>query len=1353
MRKFFSFNHNQTVIALTLVFVLLLGVLYFFIYVPNNQRVVEEQRFRCLQNIEKNIKAKRDNSVALLNTLLPDTLMLDTVSSNLINFKYIEQLGKDSKRNFLLLVPDTAIPKNKDKNENVLITLNSKDLSFYLIKGKYKIGMKYSVKQFFDPILPRDSYDEYIVFQKDNIVYQTFESGITEINKDSLSTKNSSFSREHVKNIFISGTQYKLFSQQLSLNDSTVITIAGLLNANKYQDKKNELPENIVIALFIISIATILAFPWIKLYQIGGKDRLTVTDGVLTFPVSMLLISVILFASFKFNAVRRPGKVATEDAGRNLTKGIEKAFSSEVLAAYNLLNTLDDIHVRNKTNNPENNYLVDTSSIPEKGRVEPFFKKWALDEVFWLDRTGQDVASWTNMSKNAPPANFSDREYFKHIVNDQPLFFDNDIAKQMYVEQVVSWTTGTFTTIISKKSMDTSQVAALSVNLKSLTNVILPAGISFCIINKQGNVLYHSNASKNLNENILNEFSETQQLKASIAAGTNVSFETKYLDKAYNIYARSMKSLPYHIIVFDDKAFSNNRDMNVSYFCFFMLSGFFLILIVELFIVFLAAFRKPYFKKHYFDVSWLGPNKAFHNQYNFTIVWNLINIILILIFYIFTPFLHLIFILLVSSSSIIFFLNSQYKKAYKGKDHEKHRLKRNACFCLVIIIVVLNGIDCLVTREFPLLLILFECLVLILAFSIRLFLEDAKKIKDFFSYIKWDFSHSFSVMIFLSLIITSGIPVGVFFNEAYNHELKLIARYKHKQLTDDILAQYSNYARDTLPENAYKDGTWIEEFKVLPSDSAKNFNSDNAAESERTSDLLDKFVGYHSGDLPKINEFFRNKTNDFTFISNHGVNTTLRWLPSEKFIKVRSVELIYNSPFRTKTGIINLLVLGIILLVFWAVLHRMLRKLFALDLPSQEGWKEIDQLLLTEPRLNSQLFIIGSPGSGKLDKYLDLINKRKIFIFKRNDNGEILDTDKLTRLRYFLQTGKISKPDHLRLVMTDDVHRVDLISIPEDQKTADTDVDWKKIQSDLFGKTHVLVVIDNFEYDIKNQATNRIKLDLLERLLKENKSPVIIISTIHPVNFLESLNKQEAVKEEGKRLPEQDLERWHVLLGHFRIVIEKLDMSDYKVDTGSHPWQKTLAEETRYSHFLTKMQRPVMERISNDTTLDHSKLDGDALVSKIGISAHYFYMYVWQTLTKEEKFLLYDLAEDGLVNPYDNYNLTLLISKGLIVRENNIMRLFNEGFRIFILTAIGNSEVLLLKDQIKDNGNWSKLKGPLMIMVVAVLAFLYASQQEAYSMLIKYMGIITLAVPTAFKLFDSVESMIKKEPATAAKKE
>ena len=146
-------------------------------------------------------------------------------------------------------------------------------------------------------------------------------------------------------------------------------------------------------------------------------------------------------------------------------------------------------------------------------------------------------------------------------------------------------------------------------------------------------------------------------------------------------------------------------------------------------------------------------------------------------------------------------------------------------------------------------------------------------------------------------------------------------------------------------------------------------------------------------------------------------------------------------------------------------------------------------------------------------------------------------------------------------------------------------------------------------------------------------------------------------------------------------------------------------------------------------------------------------MYVWQTLTKEEKFLLYDLAEDGLVNPYDNYNLTLLISKGLIVRENNIMRLFNEGFRIFILTAIGNSEVLLLKDQIKDNGNWSKLKGPLMIMVVAVLAFLYASQQEAYSMLIKYMGIITLAVPTAFKLFDSVESMIKKEPATAAKKE
>ncbi|MEO6283004.1 MAG: hypothetical protein ABIN80_13865 [Dyadobacter sp.] len=135
-------------------------------------------------------------------------------------------------------------------------------------------------------------------------------------------------------------------------------------------------------------------------------------------------------------------------------------------------------------------------------------------------------------------------------------------------------------------------------------------------------------------------------------------------------------------------------------------------------------------------------------------------------------------------------------------------------------------------------------------------------------------------------------------------------------------------------------------------------------------------------------------------------------------------------------------------------------------------------------------------------------------------------------------------------------------------------------------------------------------------------------------------------------------------------------------------------------------------------------------------------MGLWQSLTKEEKFILYDLAEDGLVNPYDDHNLSLLILKGLILQDDSGLRIFNVGFRHFILTSIGTGEVMKIRSQIRDNGAWSSLRIPLVILIVAVFAFLFASQQEAYETLLKYLSVLTISVPTALKFF----AMFEKTP-------
>ena len=307
---------------------------------------------------------------------------------------------------------------------------------------------------------------------------------------------------------------------------------------------------------------------------------------------------------------------------------------------------------------------------------------------------------------------------------------------------------------------------------------------------------------------------------------------------------------------------------------------------------------------------------------------------------------------------------------------------------------------------------------------------------------------------------------------------------------------------------------------------------------------------------------------------------------------------------------------------------------------------------------------------------------------------------------------------------------------------------------------------------------------------------------------------------DDKSTPGQNLERWHVLLGHYRIVVLPMQLhSDYLIEDpliGNVKYQNSgkglpgvvvkikdsnektttmpngqfilphiifpftivvslegyllkevtinntedlvnielqqgpsfrsaqlIRQETSHTYFLKNTQGPAFnagKKLSEETRI--AKFD--ELAFKLQVSSHYFYMYIWQSLTKEEKFLLYDLAEDNLVNSYDDYNLSMLIAKGVVIKSDGTLKLFNKGFRNFILTAIGNSEAMKIKNQIKDNGNWGTLKYPLQLVIVAILAFLLTSQEEAFAKLITYVAALGAGVPAVLKLFTFFDKSSQK---------
>ncbi|WP_159476853.1 cache domain-containing protein [Dyadobacter sp. 3J3] len=1328
LSSFFSFDRKQAIVLSTILFILVAGALYSFVYIPSNRRNVDALRSRALQNIDKNIHNKIDNSVVLMNVILD-------VKNNSYPDRYSFQ-DKDRLQTYVKSIPRKDFkldsisktplidPNTQDSLRQVKFTGNN--VQIILQKHLISLKMDYSFHQFIKPLLPDEIFDQYLLLDtRGEIIYQTFPSGVIEVISDSLLTKRTPFLQKSVRDIRLSGTDYKMFLQQVRLDYNSSVTIAGLLEKNKYQHLNTSLPETLVLFIFFIVITTILSLPWIKLYHMGNKDRLTVFDGLFAFVTSMLLMAFLVFGFVNYNGSMRPGDNPSTISKKNLGDGLKAAFELEIRSAYKALIQVDlarkNFKVERNISNVSSSMAYQWEKNVEVKQIDKAFCKEIqgslaginVSEIFWLDKDGGEVQNF-NSTESAPAASYANRNYFKQLKSNKPFYLDSKKSQKIGIEQVISWTTGSFITVVSiplpERDHSSASYAAIAFNPKSMNKPLLPAGFTYAIVDDAGSVLYHSDPSKNLNENLLDEFSESDKLSNAFLDNEETSFRTKYGGHEFDVYLSQFTNLPYHMVIFEDKAFSSIRDIKIFIFTFSLLLLFFTFLAVQFLIVYLFFQRPSFFKKHYFDISWLGPDRNLKYQYLQVIGFNLFIIIILFFVSFITTFLQFLFFLLVSSTAVTIFLNKQYKKRYFDIDEEKFIQKEKSVKALWIVVVLVNLAAFFAINFWY--FIGYEVFILIVAIEYTRYFGDDENVEilDWVA-LKLSVSNSFALMVFTRLIIISAVPVVFLFTSAYNYESRLISIDRHNQFIKDQLDLSNGKKTPVENVNMFYDGIWVRHQAKIDFESVKY--------DDFTKWIFQHLTYYNASDPAKSYHKYQKGA---IHLFGNGITLTNYSKPEGGKIKLATADINYKFPIRYDRSeawrgfSYWLLALGALSLFFF-LLHRIIRKLFALNLPSQTGWDKIDNQLLFNNNMNFRLFIIGLPGSSILDTVKKNIRKGLLL----GVNGEALFFDR--------------KDPWLN-----NTYIVDMLLIPDKEGETD-DPAWKAVTDRALKGKYAMVIIDHFEYDLNNYNTNRIKLNFLEGLRQRKDCKIIIVSTVHPVNFLDSLNQDESRKPLGERQPEHDLNRWHVLLCHFRIMIKKIVAFEYPLDQESG-WEKSLKIETNYGKFFHEMRLPVTNTLSELSEKELHGLKGDPLAFKLEITGHYYYMGLWQSLTKEEKFLLYDLAEDGLVNPYDDYNLSLLISKGLIIQADSGLRLFNKGFRNFILTSIGATEAMKIRNQIRDNGTWNSLRIPLILLIVAVFAFLFASQQEAYETVLKYLSVLTISVPAALKFF----SMFEKTP-------
>ncbi|QRR01402.1 cache domain-containing protein [Dyadobacter sandarakinus] len=1281
--KFLNISAERIPIIITLVIVIFLGSGYYFVYIPGNEKDIKEWKFRALTHTGHNIQEKIGTGHKQLKTYLHSKKVKDATTSHTRAFKKSSSI-KDLNGFLKKLLTDNLpisnlLPGDSNKvfvSEFLDPSTNPKKITLAdtlaVKSGFYELRLTYDFDKFIKPLLSKQVFDQYFVIGEDAVLYEDFASGL-DPGQDSLFRTCGKLQGALITDREYAGKLYKLFVLPIDLNADTKILLVGLLTADHFSEAKTRLPPRLILLLITLFTCILVTFPIIKLYQLAEGDRLTISDVISVTIITSLLVSLIFFCFVKYSTVSSEDK---RHAKQNLAETISGAFKKEIKENYLKLALLDRWSARYPQFKP-NFYDVgklakDLSA--QKENLNLVMGKTLFDRVFWMDSDGEEIKTWTSESDSSfIPGNFKERPYFKNTRDRRTYAIDGLSNSQLYIDQIVSWVSGKFLTVIAKPALSDKAVAAVFLfNEQSLKKTKIPPGYAFAMIDYNGRVLYHSDSTKPLNENLFDEFSEQRNLQSSIKSGISQHhpFNTMYYGREYEVQMQPVGGgIPFYIVIMEDLMFEEFRDVNVYTFTFSMQFILFGLIIIQVLAIFLSSTRLLKTKGRSFETGWLGPKSNIRKEYFIAMLFNLGMFVILQVFFMNETILTRIFMLLSALAILPAFLSMLYFKRYSRSAATRPLATvkfRSACVAAAFIIPIELSAYILPNQSFAK-LIDFQLIALyfgsILYFEVQN-LPQSASFRKFFC-----FKKAYTGMLASWLLVSMGLPIVLFFNAAYNYDQHMIARFMQLEMAESNVGETARMLRvsgDTLnnarisdiKNSFYKDHYWIDSVCVGAAKDRVN-DADEAA-----INLMRSFHLYSSDKIPDRLPIYNSFSFDFSFYFNNllrqnpgeqGASVTYYNLSNGIDLVIKSAALDFHLPdIRQFGGLIPWLIFLLALVAFCFVLFGLVRKIFSLDMIGENRSPQFDPVtwLANGP---DKIFLICFRGGYSSNAMLP----SSALIFNVAEIPPIKD-------------------------------------LPGSKW-------WRKTKSAI-SDTQRPIILDHFDYDFKSVETNNRKLNLLEKLSAGNRK-ILICSAIHPTHMLADSKVQP--QENTDKLKDDIYkyeERWHSLLRLFNIEINPITISG---SAGS----KTLSDNQVFDGYV----------------------------------AHYHqYSAIWQSLPDEEKFVLFDLAEDGLVNTYDQDAFRMLLRKGLIAERSGRFKVFDQSFRNFILNGLSRSELAAIMEKVNDNTNWNKTRIPLMLVSVAILVFIISSQREASIKLLTTLGALATAIPALINLLSAISGTNKK---------
>ena len=373
--------------------------------------------------------------------------------------------------------------------------------------------------------------------------------------------------------VTIAGEQYHLYLQPIgSLAEiapgsasSSALVLGGLVNARASLAEALAVDPRLALGLALLAGLALLTWPLLKLFVLAPTERFRFVDFYLLLLSASALLMVLTVALLDFDNYLRL------DSNRGnwlkpVANRLAESLFSELSDAARQLSAYDEKLARDTKggmNCQDNRRIVLAFDPPGSQTLHVdlgAYRHWTF--VFWAKGDdGTLFAGITRADEDRPFAGVFKRRYFQEARKQRLWQFADGVkdasgfAGGFFVQAVQSISTGEFKTALAMPSVIQCtgnsnastpafpNVAVLTTTLASLTPKALPDDYGFLVIDRSGRVLYHCDPRRALREDLFEEVSDPERLRALVMAERPEPIRIDYGSVPHELYIRPLSEL------------------------------------------------------------------------------------------------------------------------------------------------------------------------------------------------------------------------------------------------------------------------------------------------------------------------------------------------------------------------------------------------------------------------------------------------------------------------------------------------------------------------------------------------------------------------------------------------------------------------------------------------------------------------------------------------------------------------------------------------------------------------------------------------------------------------------------------